>query len=267
MRMAMRQPRRGFSLLEMVLALAIGMMLLLALYLSFSIYIGSAQAGRNAVAESTLARNVLNRVGMDIMSQVGPDDNRVNDYPPPQGEVPDSERPPMVKYNHGIQYQDDKVLYLSNYRVRKPAATKPNEDAKSMYASDLRLTVYWLVRSGNKTLGLARREFEQATGTDIDMDPTGLPDQEKYIIAPEVKSFEIDFHNGTGWGQPTWDGAAPSFEGGPAVGPPAAVKITITLRRNLNTADDIDGDLDGATYTHIVAVPTANTFPQPSSSP
>src|SRR5260370_36239391 len=72
--------RRRFSLLEMVLAMTIGMMLLLALYVSFTMYIGEAQSGREIVNEAALARNILTRIGNDVISQIGPVDPRVADY-------------------------------------------------------------------------------------------------------------------------------------------------------------------------------------------
>src|SRR5260370_26180016 len=96
--------RRRFSLLEMVLALAIGMMLLLALYVSFNTYIGEAQSGREIVNEATLARNILTSIGNDIIGQIGPVDPRVADYsnsglPSTTG---NSSATPIVSYNLGV---------------------------------------------------------------------------------------------------------------------------------------------------------------------
>lgn len=268
MRRTNRRSRPGFSLLEMVLALAIGMTLLLALYLAFNTYLGSVQAGRDAIAESAVARGVLNKMANDINNQIGADDVRVNLYPytanalaeaaevaNPSG-TPPPPAPPMVKYNHGVYYEMGKALYLSNYRVKRPAADA-SPDAEEG-ASDMAVTIYWIVTDGGKSYGLARREINQATSPDIDLDPSTFPEQKKYIIAPEVKSIAYDFHNGSGWGNAEWDGSAPLFEGGPSLGPPAAIRITITLRKSLN--DDAD-DTDGAAYTQIVALPTSNNFP------
>src|SRR5713226_9424557 len=77
MRLVHSTTRRAFSLLEMMLALAIGMLLLLALYVAFDMYFGQAQSGREIVNEAALARSILTRIGNDIVGQIGPVDPRV----------------------------------------------------------------------------------------------------------------------------------------------------------------------------------------------
>ena len=246
--------RRAFSLLEMVLALAIGMLLLLALYGAFNTYITHAQSGREVVAEGVLARNILMRIANDITGQLGPDDPRLNDYPPP-------DPPIMAKFNRGV-YGKNGTLILSGYRVRKLAANVPTDVPEAEVNSDLRRVYYWIVGNGGDPLGLARAEFKQATNPDIDtLDGTGLPDQNKYIIAPEVKTILFEYYDGTSWAT-EWDGLNTPADGAPPFGPPAGIRITITFRRNANKglAPD-DPNVDGPTYQHVVAVPAANNFP------
>jgi prepilin-type N-terminal cleavage/methylation domain-containing protein len=265
--------RSGFSLLEMVLALFVGTLLLLALYGAFTTYIMSAQTGRDAVTEATIARNVLARVSLDIMGQIGPDDARVVDYPGTDASQTTANAnnssgnnmntpavtQTMVKFNRGVFGEKDKLI-LSGYRVRKPPAVETDK------TSDMTRTFYWIMRSGPKSMGLARAEIKQATANDVDLDPTTLTDP-KYIIAPEVKEIEFSYNDGRGGWQDTWDGETPVEVGVPAPGPPAAIKIVLTIRRNLKTADDPDGDSDGPTYTQIIALPTSNSFPPATSNP
>jgi prepilin-type N-terminal cleavage/methylation domain-containing protein len=264
MRLARSHRRPGFSLIEMVLALAIGMLLLLALYVAFNTYVSSAQTGRDAVTEATIARNVLNRMGNDILGQLGPDDVRVVDYPTLEAApAPDAEGQgqaavqPMVKFNTSVYGKED-ILILSSYRVRKPT-TKDKDDK----FSDLTRTVYWIVKNGSKSSGLARAEIRQATHGDVDQfDPAALPDQQKRIIAPEVLSVRFEYADGRGGWSGEWDGETPLFDGGPSPGPPAAIRIVLTLRKNLKTVDDPDGDVEGPTYIQVIALPASNSFPE-----
>ena len=66
-----RTRRQAFSLLEMVLALAMGMTLLLALYLTLNTHVRQVHAGREILDEGTLARSILTRIASDIISQLG----------------------------------------------------------------------------------------------------------------------------------------------------------------------------------------------------
>jgi hypothetical protein len=164
-------------------------------------------------------------------------------------------------------------LILSNYRVRKAPANAPTSVPDPIITSDVNRTAYWIVTNGSDTVGLARAEIRQATSPDSDtLDPTTLPDQNKYVIAPEVKGIKFEYFDGTNWlpEGSTWDGTfSPSTDGStPPQGPPAAIRITITLKRNLNKGAAPDPpDVDGPTYLHVVALPTSNSFPVPSTSP
>jgi hypothetical protein len=289
-----RTIRGGFSLLEMVLALALGMILLLALYVSFNTYIVEAQAGRDLVAEASLARSILTRMANDIGGQVGPIDPRVADYTggataqstTPSSSTPSTTTPStttpstttpstttpsttgdtsnIVSYNVGVNGKLDGVLILSNYRVRKQPANIDTTVPETTVVSDLAATCYWVVPNGNGSFGLARYEIRQATSPDIDianLDPKSLPDQNKYIIATEVKSVKFEYFDGTNW-QDTWDGTySASLDGSaPPQGPPAAIRITVTLKRNVRGAP-ADDSVDGPVYQQIVALPAANNFP------
>jgi len=270
MRLAHRTTRRAFSLLEMVLALSIGMLLLLALYVAFNTYIGEAQSGREIVNEAALARNILTRVGNDIIGQIGPVDPRVADYSNSglPSSTASSTPTPIVSYNLGV-YGTGNTLVLSNYRVRKgPAA--PTDVPDPVITSDVQRTAYWIVSNGTDAVGLARAEIRQATSPDSDtVDPTALAEQNKYVIAPEVKSILFEYFDGTTW-QASWDGTFSASTDGssPPQGPPAAIRITITLKRNVNSgASPDDANLNGPTYMHVVALPTSNSFPPQSTSP
>ena len=69
--MSRRGLRPGFTLLEMILALSIGLVLLGALYMTLNGQLFQAQAGRDVVEEGTLARAILTRIANDILGHLG----------------------------------------------------------------------------------------------------------------------------------------------------------------------------------------------------
>jgi prepilin-type N-terminal cleavage/methylation domain-containing protein len=69
-------PRQAFTLLELILALAIAVLLMSALYISIDAQLNNADTGRTLVEQSTLARSLLARVASDIGASLGPTDPR-----------------------------------------------------------------------------------------------------------------------------------------------------------------------------------------------
>src|SRR5581483_11171339 len=70
----MSAPRRraGFTLLEVLLATAIGAVLLGALYTALNMQLRYSQAGRDQVEHSLLVRTLLNRIASDIRLSLAP---------------------------------------------------------------------------------------------------------------------------------------------------------------------------------------------------
>ena len=68
--MTRRTRRAGYTLLEVVLAVGIGLLLVAALYVALDVQLRYMQAGRQIVAEAQLARGVLNRIATDIRAQM-----------------------------------------------------------------------------------------------------------------------------------------------------------------------------------------------------
>ena len=62
--------RPGFTLLEITLAATIAVLLLAALYAAVRVQLNHAQAGRNVVEQSTLARQILRRIDNDVRAAV-----------------------------------------------------------------------------------------------------------------------------------------------------------------------------------------------------
>src|SRR2546425_4503776 len=68
----LRRNRRAFTLLEVLLAAAIGVLLMAALYVAMQVQLDHAQAGRDAVEQSLLVRALLRRMSNDIAPSLGP---------------------------------------------------------------------------------------------------------------------------------------------------------------------------------------------------
>jgi len=64
-------PRVGFTLLEMILALSIGLVLMISLYSVLSLQVQQAQSGRIILQEATLARSILSTMASDIRATLG----------------------------------------------------------------------------------------------------------------------------------------------------------------------------------------------------
>jgi hypothetical protein len=136
--------------------------------------------------------------------------------------------------------------------------------------SDLRVIAYSLVGGSGSSQGLARKEFTQATNDYVNTYPSQLGDLQNNLIAPEVFDLKFEYSPDTSstdnW-QSSWDGTTLSTDGVTPIGPPRAVRITLTLRKSFqNTPGNQGYNSAGAVYQHIVAMPTANFFGQAQTS-
>jgi hypothetical protein len=281
----------------MVLASALAMLLMTALYVALSTQARQAQAGRELLEEATLARAILTRISADISGQLGPVDPRVlPDYAPvptlpseppseeesmteeagssgtttqppatpPAGGAAKPEMPPAadggsIGFNFGVRGEPTRLVLSVTRAARGPAlrttaAGGATADAEGA-ASDLRRITYWMVNGGGEVQGLARQELVRVTGQEADTLPPGGADPVQHILAPEVTSLSFEYFDGASW-QASWDGNAPGPDGDTPVGPPAAIAVTITLRRGLATPAGDEPRI--ATYRHVVALPAAN---------
>src|SRR5262245_17795316 len=72
-----RTPRRGFTLLEVILATSIGLIIMYALYLAIDVSLRFSEAGREVVEHATISRSLAARISSDIAPCVGiPDPSR-----------------------------------------------------------------------------------------------------------------------------------------------------------------------------------------------
>jgi prepilin-type N-terminal cleavage/methylation domain-containing protein len=65
-----RRGRQGFTLLEMTLALAIGLILMSAIYFTIDIYLQSTRNGRQQIDQATVARSVVKKINADVLNSI-----------------------------------------------------------------------------------------------------------------------------------------------------------------------------------------------------
>ena len=258
----MRQPTRNsshrpaFTLLEVLLATAIGIVLMGALYVTMNIQLRHAQAGRDAVEQSTLARALTARMANDITGNLGQATSSVTTQSAAQPSTTASSSSTTTASSTSssstastsssttssssastssstsvgaagsanVCVQGDSThLVLSVSRVSREFTLGPNSDTSTtnlVGISDLRLISYWLVGDSGSAQGLARMEYKPVTSTDaVNAIPPNLPDDASYVIAEEVKSLTFSYFDGSAW-QDSWDGTTPGPDGVTPMGPP-----------------------------------------------
>jgi len=259
-----RYVRSGFTLLEMILALAIGLVLMISLYSVLSMQVRQAQQGRLKLDEGTLARDILKRMTLNILCSMG----AANPTPTAGGSSSSSSSSTAASssysttineaflFNNGV-YGNSGLLVLSTCKVPVTTATgsttrvsvtdNPNDQAT---VSDLRRISYWMTPDG-----LAVQELDTATTNDMSSVPPDVPDGSYKILASEVKDVLFEFFDGTSF-QSTWDGTQPGPDGVTPIGPPSAIRITLTFYRK--GGDDLPEEQ--SKYQHVVAIPAGNNF-------
>ncbi len=293
-------PRRAYTLLEVLLATAIGVLLMGALYVAVDVQVRHTQEARDIVEQSTLARSLLARIGNDISCHLGPVNPNASSGAGSQaaggggaaaGSTPTtgtttpasgaattaassqnsttSTAPTTsnsaVPFNLGVQGDTGRLtLYVSRVSREAQALTQAvgGLDVPPV-PSDLQRITYWLAgASGDNPLGLARQEIKWATSPDLDDMPPDIPDDPSQIIAEEVKTLQFSYFDGTSW-QDTWDGTALGSDGKTPLGPPPAIAVVIGVQA---PASRYGASPVVKTYRHVVAILPANGTTQQTSS-
>jgi prepilin-type N-terminal cleavage/methylation domain-containing protein len=262
--------RQGFTLLEVLLSAAIGVLLMAALYVAMQVQLDHAQAGREAVEESLLTRALLRRMSNDIAPGLGPT-------------LPASGMAGAANAGGGggagaggagagagaagaagagatsstapiLNLQGDSgrlILWVS--RISADLSQWQTNQAVS---SDLRRITYWVAGGSGSPLGLARQEIKQATSDDaLNSMPSSISDEGSYVVAEEVQNVAFRYFDGTAW-QDSWDGTQTDATGA-SIGPPQAVEITLSILPP-NSGSSTSASPGLKTYRHVVAIPTAN---------
>lgn len=293
----MVQRRSGFTLLEMILALLIGVVLMYSLYGVLTMQVQQAQNGRLTLHEGTLARSILTRMTSDILgnlqavnpmyipgsslaSSAAPaatpatttaNGTTTGSTTPSTTDTTTTETNSTIAFNTGLYGTTNSLILCVSKVPRELNLTGVlgsggrADPTQQVTACDLRRISYWMVSGTGNSAGLARQELMQATSNDLNTTPPDVPDAPSYIIAPEVKDITFQYFDGANW-QDFWDGTT---LGGPTgetpIGPPSAIAITLTFNRRAPDNTDLPDD-QLPKYKHVVAIPAGNNFPQTATS-
>ena len=271
--------RPGFTLLEVLLASAIAMLLLAALYFALDLTLRQAEAGREAVAVDTLARGVFRRLDRDLTMTLGP-------LPPKSGgnsvgEPPDGATDALpeettdttaagtdeadagtetaalaadVLFQAGVYGTEQQLTVFVSQVPDVLAALSPMSmsDPDVQSPSGLRRVTYWL--AGGGTGGLCRqvRVWVTADGVRNSVDPD-FADEPSDIIAESVVDLAFEYFDGAAWAT-SWDGSVPGPDGVTPIGPPRAVRVTLWIELPAQRLGDLPKQ---QVLSHVIPVRAA----------
>jgi hypothetical protein len=119
---------------------------------------------------------------------------------------------------------------------------------------------YWVASSG----GLARAEIKVSTSSDATSLGSGAPsnvDEAKCVLAPEVRSLQFSYFDGTNW-QDSWDSTALGPDGVTPQGSPRAIAIVLGIVRPHRPGKPEEVK----TYRQVVPILTANGATQQNNT-
>lgn len=258
--------RAGFTLLEILLATLIAVLLLAALYTALNVTLRQTQSGRDAVEAEDLSRGVFNKIAGDLngtltplppvygansgasgsatsSSSTGTTAGSSSTDPTasaaPAAAAPSTTTPatgttdptmpaatdtatatatPLVQ--GGVVGQEQMlILFLG----KTPEAFGRYGENSQQVRSDQRQVVYKFV--SGRGLFRAERPWVTADTLSMDLDPDA-PDS--VLLAEEATDVLFEYSDGTSWAS-TWDGTVPGPDGVAPLGPPRAVRLTLTL--------------------------------------
>jgi prepilin-type N-terminal cleavage/methylation domain-containing protein len=253
-----RRARRGFTLLEVLLASMIALLLLGALYFAMDLTLRQTQDARDAVEIDNLSRGVFNRMEHDLSCSLGPLPPKSGGNANAQAAAPadaapttpttpttgtgttdpaaapatttdptTTDDPAAVAASADVPFQAgvigaDKQFSVFVARTPDGANSDPNVQGRA----DLRRITYWLGANG----GLCRQErpWVTADGVRNSVDPDLTYGEENDSIAPEVTDVTFEYFDGSGWAG-SWDGSILGPDGVTPQGPPRAVRAKLVL--------------------------------------
>lgn len=293
-----RTRRPGFTLLEVMLASAIGVFLLAALYFAFDLCLRQADSSRGITQQSDLARAIVNRMTGDLSVAIGPlqpksgggvqDSSNINSAAggtttaatttatttpatgaaaattTADGSDPSADATPTDQsVSADVPFQGgvfgtDKQLTI--YVSRVPTdLVNPLAAQQTLNGGDPKPDLRRITYYLGSTGGLRRQEQFLVTADGVRNSTD--PDHSREaqdLIAEEVADVTFEYFDGTTWGS-TWAGDDDGGDGKTVKGPPRAVRMTLTLRD--------PGTGETKTVEHVFAIRAAvGTYTPPMTT-
>ncbi len=249
--------RAGFTLFEVLLASAIALLLMAALYSAVNTALRGVQISREIVQQDTLVRAIVNRITLDLRSCLAP--IAAQSLEETSSDAEDEEDatqmveglfPEVTPFEAGVIGDASQLtLFLSRVPADAVATVTGDEEVETASPSDLRRVSYWLGTAGDG--GLARQEEVWLTATELSnsLEPDYSREAES-ILASEVTDLYFEYFDGTSW-VTSWDGSLPGPDGVTAQGPPLAIAVELTI-----TLPDDAGEKT-TSVRHVIAIPAS----------
>ena len=279
-----KQVRAGFTLLEILLASALAIVLMAALYVALDVQLRLASEGREAIEQTTVTRSIVQRLNDDLSRSIGP-------VAPPTGNQSSSTTSTTgttgttsttgttgtststtgtttdstaitdgtttsdtIPFQAGVIGSSD---VLTIYAARVASVGKSTDEMSDTYPSDIRRITYWMTDKG-----LARQELPWVTSERLqnstEPDFGDGKEEKDYVIAEEVTKLQFEYWDGSAWSD-SWDGSELAEDGKTPIGPPLAIRVRFWLL----VAGPNPGETIEKEVRHTIAVPAG---PGPTTS-
>lgn len=284
--------RRGFTLLEIMLALGLMIFLLAAISQGLTMYSRLSTAGREEVEQSQIGRAVLQQISVDVRSisftpvesEAAPDDDSVfsvgggeeEEEPETEDEPIDDDLEPLVPPTETGIIGDSQslILFCNKPDRRMQYVDRVSAISAKDRTSDMATVKYFLARPGEDGLsgafareylgpgvikdivGLARvegdRQTVNAAATDGNID---VEMEATKLLAAEVIALEFSYYGDGEW-QDSWD----TMESNSL---PQAIKVKISVqlqpeeqvsRFQMTDASDVENDRPVREFVRIIPV-------------
>jgi type II secretion system protein J len=209
--------RRGFTLLELLVAMAMVAILAVSLFASIQITFRAQKRAEAAVEPARTAQLAMEMIGQDITNSFAPDGQLGGTF-------------------EGTTGTDDRGHEADDIDFYSTADSPQHIDANGEI-KNIELTVITPVNSTDHVL------VRRVTRNLLSLNTTATPDPE--FICGHVDSFTVQYFDGTDWA-PTWDSTAEDNT------LPMAVQVTLNIDRADSAAP---GGVQTTSYTRIFPVP------------
>jgi hypothetical protein len=292
MKLHRRSTRRGFTLLEVLLASALAIILMAALYVALDVQLRLAAAGRDSIDQATLTRAIIMRLENDLSSGLGPvappiDNSAKNTGRQSGGMGTGASGASGTAGASGTSaggtssgagattdpsMGNDPAVVEAGMSDTIPfqAGVIGETDRLTIYAARVAGFGKDVDESGERPnaadarrvtywmtdKGLARQERPWITSlnlqTSTDPEIEDGKEEHDYVIADEVTRIQFEYWDGSTWTD-SWDGRATNADGKTLKGPPMAIRVHFWLK--------LPGEDPGQTvekeFRHTIHVRTA----------
>ena len=283
--------RAGFTLLEVLVAGAIAVILMAALYVALDFQLRSAADGREAVDQATLVRSIINRITNDLTPTLTPPAPKKKPVAAASGSTgaagaaagaagaaagaagatgttatgAATTDAAAVAANTTTPFQSGLIgdsATLTVFVSRSPNFGAMASDG-TPNPSDVRRVSYWLQDDG-----LYRQEMPWVTSESVPSGSGAASDPDNAytkLVAGEVTDLQFEYFDGSSW-QSSWDGSTLSGDGLTPIGPPAAIRVHVWIKLPKTSSGR---DEEPKEYRQVIAIPTAPgpAVPAPPTTP